>query len=107
MWTRHHKRRNTGRLIVPAISLVVLSYFGFHAYQGDYGLAAKVRLELRIAVLEEERAALEATRAKLEKRLALVRDGTLEKDMLDEQARRSLNLARENEIVIFRTDDAN
>lgn len=101
MWTRHHKRRNTGRLIIPAITVIVLSYFGFHAYQGDYGLNAKARLEMRIARLEAERAVLEKTRQELEERLSLLQDGTLEKDMLDEQVRRALILARENEIVIF------
>ena len=40
MWTRQHKQTNTGRLIVPAISAVVLAYFGFHAYHGEYGLYA-------------------------------------------------------------------
>lgn len=102
MWTRHHKRRNTGRLIVPAISLVVLSYFGFHAYNGDYGLNAKARYEIRIATLEAELHMLETARGKLEERVSLVNNGTLEKDMLDEHARKALNLAQANELVIFR-----
>lgn len=103
MWTRHHKRRNTGRLIVPAIATLVLAYFGFHAYHGDYGLIAKERLEARIATLEGELEALREARRKLERRVSLLNDGSLERDMLDEQARRALNLARKNEIVIFRT----
>lgn len=102
MWTRHHKRRNTGLLIVPAISAVVLSYFVFHAYNGDYGINAKVRYEQRIENLEAELASLAAARGKLEERVSLVNYGTLEKDMLDEQARRSLNLVHANELVIFR-----
>jgi len=105
MWTRHHKRRNTGRLIVPAITIVVLTYFGFHAYQGDYGLNAMGHLEARSRQLEAELDSLRKTRAKLEERLALIKDGTLERDMLDEQARRTLNFAREDEIVIFRKND--
>ena len=101
MWTRQYKRRNTGRLIVPAISIVVLSYFSFHAYHGDYGLNAKARYETRIAALESELHVLEAARGKLEERVSLVNNGTLEKDMLDEYARRALNLAQENELVVF------
>lgn len=105
MWTRYHKRRNTGRLIVPAIAVVVLSYFGYHAYHGDYGINAKQKLKLRIEVLETELADLQETRGALEERLRLVMDGSMEEDMLDEQARRALNVARENEIVIFRSGD--
>ena len=107
MWTRHHKRRNTGRLILPAITVVVLSYFSFHAYRGDYGLNAMGPLQERVGLLESELNTLKKARTKLEGRLALINDGTLEKDMLDEQARRTLNFARENEIVIFRHDTQN
>ncbi|MDS1135240.1 FtsB family cell division protein [Nitratireductor indicus] len=101
MWTRHHKRRNTGRLIVPAITGLFLAYFGFHAYHGEYGIYSKYQLDARIAQEQSRLDKLVATRAKLEGRIALLQDGTLEKDMLDEQARRSLNLARENEVVIL------
>lgn len=102
MWTRHHKRRNTGRLIVPTISVVVLSYFVYHAYNGAYGINATVRYEQRIEALEAELASLADLRRGLEERVSLVNDGSLEKDMLDEQARRLLNLAQANELVIYR-----
>ena len=38
----------------------------------------------------------------LEQRVQLLHDGSLEKDMLDEQARRALNLAHPDELVIYR-----
>ena len=37
----------------------------------------------------------------LEQRVRLMHDGTLEKDMLDEQARRALNLSQADEITIM------
>ena len=39
----------------------------------------------------------------MERRVQLLHDGTLEKDMLDEQARRALNLSQADEIVIMRS----
>lgn len=102
MWTRQHKRRNTGRLIVPAIAVLFLTYFGFHAWHGKYGILSKYQLEMRIAELEDELDGLHRKRGELEHRVGLLRDGTLERDMLDEQARRTLNVANDNEIVIFR-----
>lgn len=102
MWTRQHKRRNTGRLIVPSIAILFLAYFGFHAYHGEYGLYSKYTLEAREAKLEEELAGIKHQREMLEHRVALLHDGTLEKDMLDEQARRELNLAQKDEVVIYR-----
>ena len=43
-----------------------------------------------------------ARRLALEERVALMRDGTLERDMLDEQARRALNMSAADEITIMR-----
>ena len=38
----------------------------------------------------------------LEARLLLLQDGTIEKDMLDEQARRALNVVHQDELTIMR-----
>ncbi|MBO6719630.1 MAG: septum formation initiator family protein [Rhizobiaceae bacterium] len=103
MWTRQHKKRKSGALIVPAIAAAFLSYFGYHAFQGEFGIYASYAFDERIEVLEAELEAVRQRRRDLEHRVALLRDGTLEKDMLDEHARRALNLAHENEIVIYRT----
>ena len=102
MWTRQHKQRNTGRFIVPTISVLFLSYFGFHAYNGEYGIYSKYQLEARRAELAEKLDGIKARRMDLEQRVQLLHDGSLEKDMLDEQARRALNLAHPDELVIYR-----
>lgn len=102
MWTRQHKKRRTGALIVPAITAVVLSYFSFHAFQGDYGIYSKYRLEARVSELESRLAIVQAERARLESRVQLLNDGSLERDMLDEHARHALNLALPDEVVIMR-----
>lgn len=102
MWTRQHRQRKTGRLIVPAISVVFLSYFGFHAYHGEYGIYSKYQLEARVAQLEDRLGEIRAQRIELDRRVQLLHDGTLEKDMLDEQARKALNLSHGDEITIMR-----
>ena len=101
MWTRHHKNRNTGKLIVPVISVLFLAYFGFHAYHGEFGIYSKYQLEARAAELNAELAGIRAARLQMERRVQLLHDGTLEKDMLDEQARRALNLSHADEITIM------
>jgi cell division protein FtsB len=104
MWTRHHKNRNTGRLIIPAVSALFLAYFGFHAYHGEFGIFSKYQLEARAAELNSELAKAKSQRVELERRVQLLHDGTLEKDMLDEQARRALNLSRADEMTIMVDD---
>jgi len=102
MWTRHHKQRNTGRLIVPAVSALFLAYFGFHAYHGEYGIYSKYRYEAEAVELQARLDTARTQRMDMERRVQLLHDGTLEKDMLDEQARRALNLSQIDEIVIMR-----
>lgn len=107
MWTRQHKQRNTGRLIVPAISALFLAYFGFHAYHGEYGIYATYQYEARAVELQAKLDQVRARRIETERRVQLLHDGTLEKDMLDEQARRALNLSHADEITIMLPGRAN
>ena len=101
MWTRQHRQRNTGRLIVPTLCAAVLAYFGFHAYHGEYGINSKYKLQARIAELRAQLDTVKERRVALERRVQLLHDGTLEKDMLDEQARRALNVARPDEVIVM------
>lgn len=103
MWTRQHKQRNTGRLIVPAITAAFLSYFGFHAFNGEFGIYSKYQLQDRALELQAELTSVQKQRSDLERRVQLLHDGTLEKDMLDEQARRALNMSTPHEITIMRS----
>jgi cell division protein FtsB len=101
MWTRQHKQTNTGRLIIPVLCAAFVAYFGFHAYHGEFGINSKYRLQEQRAALEAQLAVVKSERAELEKRVRLLHDGTLEKDMLDELARKSLNLSQPDEIIVM------
>lgn len=103
MWTRQHKKRSTGRLIVPALTALFLGYFGYHAFHGEFGIYSKYQLEARVVELSAALDRKRAAREELEARVALLRDGTLEKDMLDEQARRALNVSAPDELTIMDT----
>ena len=102
MSTRQRKRSKVKPLLAPAASLVALAYFAYHAVEGEYGLSALNRLSEREAQLAAELATLQASRAALDERVALLRPESLDRDMIDERARQALNLARPEDIVIFR-----
>jgi cell division protein FtsB len=93
MWTRHHKKRRFGRLVVPAITVAFVSYFSYHSIHGSTGLNAGERLE--------ELAKLRTSRIALERQVELLSDGSLERDMIDEMSRYQLNVSRPDEIVIM------
>ena len=101
MWTKHHKKRHLGRLVVPAITVAFLSYFGYHSLHGDFGLKAMDEFERQRIERQARLDVLVERRETLEREVALRSDGTLERDMLDEKARFSLNMSRSDEIVIF------
>jgi len=78
------------------------AYFAYHALNGRHGSSAfddavdrSVMLELKLVSLRQER-------DQLVKRVGLLKSGSLEKDMLDEQARYHLNMLRTDEIAIMK-----
>jgi cell division protein FtsB len=101
MWTRQYRPRKTGRLIVPALAVVFLSYFGYHVYHGEFGINSKDQLRTRASVLQAQLDQIRADRLDLEERVRMLRDGTIDQDMLDEQARRALNLSHVEEVTIM------
>ena len=102
MWTRQRRRNSLPRLILPVSTALFLSYFGYHALYGGNGLYSKHIVEQQTQELQTKLDALSARRAALQQQVALLSDGSVEKDMLDEQARRALNMAQPGELVILK-----
>jgi cell division protein FtsB len=102
MWTRQHKQNPAGRLVIPLMTACVVSYFAFHAYHGELGIYANEDYEARVIALQAQLADATERRVAMQRRVQLIEDGTLDKDMLDEQARRALNLTQADELSIMR-----
>ena len=101
MWTRQRKRTRRSRLVLPALTAVCLAYFGFHALHGSFGLYSKEQLDVRKADLTGQLANLTRQRESLERQVALLQDGSIERDMLDEQARLQLNYSQKRDLTIL------
>src|SRR5581483_3125522 len=93
-------RRRFTQVVIPVLGLGVLAYIGYHFFEGDRGLKASWSVEQRLAKAEAERKQLMAERQRLEARVALLREDTLDRDMLDERLRQMLNLVQPNDVVI-------
>ena len=105
MPTRQRKQSKVRPLLLPLACLFVMSYFAYHAVEGDYGLFALGKLQTRVASLETELAEARAARERMEGHVALMRPESLDKDMIDERAREALNMADAKDIVIFLDPD--
>lgn len=101
MPVRPRRRKPITRFIAPLATLMILGYFGYHAFNGHYGIRAHLALQKKLAKLEIELDERTQLRNRLEARVRLLRDGTMERDMVDEQVRRQLNMLREDEIALF------
>ena len=88
------------RLLTPLGTLLVLGYFGFHAFSGQYGVRARIAFDVKEAQMIDELTVLQEKRGRLEARVLLMRDGTMERDIVDERARTTLSLARADEVFI-------
>lgn len=100
MITRHRKRSVLRRIWLPFLAIGFLTYFGYHAFSGSFGIWAMDRLEADGAQLTVTHDRLVAEREKLERQVATVRPTSLDPDVIDLEARHSLNLMRADEVVI-------
>ena len=100
MVTRKWLRSALTALLLYTVAGAVIAYFGLNAYSGNRGLRAKQDLEEQIAQLSDELAGLRAERARWERRVLLLRPGSIDPDMLDERARTLLNYADPRDLTL-------
>jgi cell division protein FtsB len=94
--------RRRGRVLVgPLLGIALTGYFAYHLVEGDRGLRAWVRLTQDLRVAKENLAAVSAERAEIEHRVSHMRPDHVDPDLLDAQIRKTLDLARPDEIVIM------
>ena len=87
-------------VVIFATTFSLAAYFTFAAVQGEYGLFRRLQIEAQEESLEKEFRWLTLEIAVMENKTRRLSDGYLDLDLLDEQARKVLGLARGDEIVI-------
>jgi cell division protein FtsB len=104
-WPRRF-RRWAGALIAPACGIALAGYFGYNLVIGDRGLLAWRRLTVQLQTEDARRAALQAQRKSLARKVSDLSPDHLDPDLLDERVRATLNLVAPNELVIMRETPA-
>ena len=100
MVTRTRLRTALTTLVLYLGAGLLIAYFGMHAYSGNHGLRAKEDLVSQMRDLSEELARLKGERSEWERRVALLRPGSLDPDMLDERARALLDYVHPRDLVL-------
>jgi cell division protein FtsB len=83
-----------------AALLLLIVYFGFHAFTGERGLLLRSQRQATLAQRQAELNNVRTERMDLEARARLLRDESLSADLLEERARSLLGFADPRDYVI-------
>ena len=78
-----------------------MAYFVFHAFRGEFSLPALKLLQQQEVTLIAEAELVRHERSDLESRIALLKESSIDPDMLEEQVRKRLGFAHPDEVVVF------
>jgi cell division protein FtsB len=101
MVTRKRLRSILSALGLYVMAALLIGYFGVNAFSGNHGLKAKQDIDEQIASLSTDLSRLQVERHVWERRIALLRSGKLDPDMLDERTRGLLDYAHPNDLVLM------
>ena len=87
-------------LLTVTFTGLITIYFIYSALNGQYGLFNKFRFQANEVVLLEKLTEIKLRNAVLENKVLRLSDEYLDLDLLDQQARKFLGLARSDEIFI-------
>jgi cell division protein FtsB len=93
--------RRLNYVLGPLVALLVMVYFTYHIVQGERGLFSWMRLRQKITESEQQLTEIQAEKETLERRVSLLRPGSLDPDMLGEQAWKILNFGPPGAVIII------
>ncbi|GHA43127.1 septum formation initiator precursor [Amylibacter ulvae] len=100
MKVMRNSRIGLGAAIFFAAILSLSAYFVFAAIQGDFGHFQRVQIEAEEQLLTQQLAELRQQREEIANKTHRMSDDYLDLDLLDEQARKLLGMARPDEVII-------
>ena len=89
-------------MVLPAVCGAVTAYFGYYAIWGERGVLALSDVQAQLGVQKEQLAQAQDARTRLEHRIALMRPGSADADLVEELARSQLMLGAPNQVAVSR-----
>jgi cell division protein FtsB len=89
-------------LVVPALSLAVVSYFGAYAIWGNRGILALEDTQAQLGIQQQLLSQIEDSRGRLEHRIALMEKDGADPDLVEELARGQLMDGAPNQVAVPR-----
>lgn len=91
-----------GILVVPAITVAVVSYFGTYAIWGSRGILALEETQAELGLQQQKLAQLQDDRGRLEHRIGLMEKNGADPDLVEELARTELMTSAPNQVAVPR-----
>lgn len=92
-------------ILFPVVFYLVLGvasgYLVWGASKGDRGLNAKARYDVEAAQMQAQLAELQAERERWRRRVDAMRSESVDRDLLDQEARAVLDRVGKDDVVIF------
>jgi cell division protein FtsB len=87
--------------LLTIIGFILFSYFSYHAVLGERSYVRLLTLERQVSEITQTHNALETERLAWEKKVTMLRPGSIDKDLLEERARYVLGYGYEDERIIL------
>jgi len=101
-------KTRTRAILFPIAFYLVLGvasgYLVWGASKGERGLTAKAGYDVEAVRLQSELAGLQSERARWRRRVESMRSEAVDRDLLDEEARATLDRVGKDDVVIFTAD---
>jgi cell division protein FtsB len=91
-----------GALVLPALTIAVVSYFGFYAVWGERGLFRLEDAQARLGVGQAQLAEVQGDRDRLAHRIQLMEGDQADPDLVEELARSQLMDGAPNQVAVPR-----
>jgi cell division protein FtsB len=99
---RRSVTRFFGALVIPAVFGAAAAYFGYYAIWGTRGAVALTDVKARLAVKQEQLDAAQNQRQQLQHRIALLKPGSADPDLVQELARSQLQDGASGQVAVPR-----
>ncbi|QIG80465.1 FtsB family cell division protein [Stakelama tenebrarum] len=85
---------------MPAVALISMAFFGYYAVLGPNGAMAHPEVKQQLEARQAEYQRLDKQRADLKNRVDLLDPEGADPDLVEELARKKLNVARPDEVIV-------
>ncbi|MGC0371537.1 MAG: hypothetical protein DGJ47_000226 [Rickettsiaceae bacterium] len=94
------KKTLNKKIIINGLILAAIGYFTFHSIYGDRGALSYFKLQAKLEKTHVQLDSLRAQRLEIENKTKLLRNESMDRDMLDEKIRNVLGLSASDEKIL-------